>query len=363
MPETIVIRSTPNKGASGVMHPPAFSCDTNTAGPNVATEDHMSIKEVLEPGPVFDTKCNACEADQDDTVADESASGDEDDCLGSQTYEGVELTFADGSRWELSRALSPVKYQQATPPFEASQVFASVCVEDPDKKYAEHKEAVIKVKYQVRGTDKSTFFFWQYNENCGRQLAQISNKAKPWRTRTLQAHEKAVEEKELAQCLLLHALEPALSLHEDTKIEINALKHLTDLNSAHAPHLLDVAVNDVRDDVDDKAMPGGYAVFMLMTKLPGEALSKETFWNMDEETREDVRHSFKDAMIDLWESRIVPQSTKMSDLIWNGAERKCYLADFEQYDVVEETRVGRKTWTDDYYRWWRIAEECKPDAN
>lgn len=31
----------------------------------------------------------------------------------------------DGDRWKITKALSPIKYQQSQPPFEASQVFSA----------------------------------------------------------------------------------------------------------------------------------------------------------------------------------------------------------------------------------------------
>lgn len=61
---------------------------------------------------------------------------------------GTVVCFLDGSYWKLTRTLSRTKYQQAQPPYEATQVFACICLEDPDKKYEGIEEAVIKVKYQ-----------------------------------------------------------------------------------------------------------------------------------------------------------------------------------------------------------------------
>ena len=48
----------------------------------------------------------------------------------------------------MTNALSPVKYQQAEPPFEARQVFECVCVKDPNSAHIDAKEAVAKVNYQ-----------------------------------------------------------------------------------------------------------------------------------------------------------------------------------------------------------------------
>ena len=61
---------------------------------------------------------------------------------------GYEVEFEDGSWWKLKKALSPVKYQQGDPPFEARQVFECVCTKDPNNCHSGIQEAVAKVKYQ-----------------------------------------------------------------------------------------------------------------------------------------------------------------------------------------------------------------------
>jgi len=61
---------------------------------------------------------------------------------------GAVVRFGDGSLWKLTRALSRTKYQQTQPPYEATQVFACTCLEDPDQEHNGVEEAVTKVKYQ-----------------------------------------------------------------------------------------------------------------------------------------------------------------------------------------------------------------------
>jgi len=58
------------------------------------------------------------------------------------------VEFEDGSQWKLTKALSPVKYQQDVPPFEGRQVFECVCINDPNNCHPSVQEAVAKVKYQ-----------------------------------------------------------------------------------------------------------------------------------------------------------------------------------------------------------------------
>lgn len=63
-------------------------------------------------------------------------------------YSKSVIRFKNGSRWKIKEPLSERRYQQANLPFEARQVFACVCLEDPNGRYRGIQEAVMKVKYQ-----------------------------------------------------------------------------------------------------------------------------------------------------------------------------------------------------------------------
>jgi hypothetical protein len=61
---------------------------------------------------------------------------------------GAVIRLSDGSQWKLTETLSRIKYQDTDPPYEAVQVFISICLEDPSDSYNGIEEAVMKVKYQ-----------------------------------------------------------------------------------------------------------------------------------------------------------------------------------------------------------------------
>jgi len=85
--------------------------------------------------------------------------------------------------------------------------------------------------------------------------------------------------------------------HISTTREMNALKALGKSNCQNAPHLLSYWEGSMPAGVDKQAMPGGFALIMLMNKLPGESLDYNTFWNKTEETREAIRDAFKVALM------------------------------------------------------------------
>jgi hypothetical protein len=61
--------------------------------------------------------------------------------------------------------------------------------------------------------------------------------------------------------------------------DIAALDYLRLNNSEHTPKLLATSRVSGSEDYDQIAMPGGYMVCILMTKLPGEQLDYYKFCN------------------------------------------------------------------------------------
>lgn len=61
---------------------------------------------------------------------------------------GSAIEFSDGSCWKLVKALTRTKYQQGDPPFEARQVFDTICIRDKENRHHGRTKAIIKVKYQ-----------------------------------------------------------------------------------------------------------------------------------------------------------------------------------------------------------------------
>jgi hypothetical protein len=49
--------------------------------------------------------------------------------------------------------------------------------------------------------------------------------------------------------------------------------------------------------VDKEGMPGGFAIFILMTKLPGKAITPSLLKDKTLEEREEIRAAFKKAIM------------------------------------------------------------------
>ncbi len=105
-----------------------------------------------------------------------------------------------------------------------------------------------------------------------------------------------------------------MRLNYATEQEIDILKRLTSTDCSVTPSLLGFKINaqdsSVLSSKDSPKfarcwgknvqwfMPGGYIAYILMTKLPGEPLDLNVFWNEDVYTkadRDEVRKAFKES--------------------------------------------------------------------
>ena len=116
---------------------------------------------------------------------------------------------------------------------------------------------------------------------------------------TIETHLKEFVEKDLAYTkkLISKATLPVDNPNEHTLNEIKALEQFRNTGCVHAPQLIDCMGVQLPLGIDPQIMVGGYAIFILMTKLPGSHLRWEDFWEKTEAEREEIRQAFKVALM------------------------------------------------------------------
>jgi hypothetical protein len=97
--------------------------------------------------------------------------------------------------------------------------------------------------------------------------------------------------------LISEATLPAEIPNLHTLNEIKALEHSRNTGCVHAPQLIDSMGVQLPTGIDPQIMIGGYARFILMTKLPGSRLQWEDFWRKTEAARGEIRQAFKVALM------------------------------------------------------------------
>jgi hypothetical protein len=96
--------------------------------------------------------------------------------------------------------------------------------------------------------------------------------------------------------LISMATHPVEIPNAHTLNEIKALRHFCNTGCVHAPQLIDSMGVQLPPGIDPQIMVGGYARFILMTKLPGSRVEWEVFWRKTEAERDEIRQAFKVAL-------------------------------------------------------------------
>ncbi|KAF2277877.1 uncharacterized protein EI97DRAFT_465993 [Westerdykella ornata] len=240
------------------------------------------------------------------------------------SFEGRIITCEDGSSWKIAAPVSSPRYQRVNSPCEATQVYTCICVEDPTGNH-DGLEAVVKVKYQIRGSRPS-----------------------------IVEYEHLVEENlELAR-YWLHATTNPVEIPNQSGInEVRALRYLSQKNCPYTPHYLGYSCLTLEEGVDHEGIVGGYAFFIIMTKVPGQPLLS-VFLNLSASEREEVRQAFKEAITEFHALGMVHRDAGMRNLLWDRESRKCYIIDFEEHEIYRTPYITE--FGDYLYERWELSD-------
>ncbi|KAJ5831268.1 uncharacterized protein N7525_009521 [Penicillium rubens] len=75
-----------------------------------------------------------------------------------------------------------------------------------------------------------------------------------------------------------------------TPTELKAFQKLKSMACNVTPALL--GYKEAQQD-NDEAVPGGFSVYIVWDKVPGESLSDEYFWSLDRDARDTIRREFR----------------------------------------------------------------------
>ncbi|KAI0569151.1 hypothetical protein TUN199_11858 [Pyrenophora tritici-repentis] len=101
---------------------------------------------------------------------------------------------------------------------------------------------------------------------------------------------------------------------------------------------------------------GGYYVVILMKKVPGVRLSRHYLSELSPTERDEIREAFKIALMDVWNCDVVSHDTAFRNIMWDPEERKCYIIDYEECDIVEGEAQMPEEFTDKQFEWWDLTE-------
>ncbi|KAF2637345.1 hypothetical protein P280DRAFT_472070 [Massarina eburnea CBS 473.64] len=258
---------------------------------------------------------------------------------------GTTVTFPDESQWAIREGLSDLKLQQDYIPCEASQVYLVECLADPQDLYDGLKEAVVKVKFQIRASSDTL-----------RELEEWLDENEAYYERNPDC--ETGKEMERTRSALHLGTSCTSNPNRETLKEVHALNLLDSHRGGHAPYLFDFSVATIeKRGYHYDEIVGGYLVFILMPKVPGLRIEHRWYWFLSKGKRDEIREAFKKALLSVWDCGIEPHDISLDNLMWNEEKRKCYILKFKDCTFFNEKKGGTKPeWTDKLWECWQLAE-------
>ena len=131
---------------------------------------------------------------------------------------------------------------------------------------------------------------------------------------------------------------PQQLIHEGpspyTAAELKALESYRELNTIGVPHLIKWK-RQTQSDAGVHA--GGYIIYTIMTKLPGETLWDIGYWSMTEAERDEIRTAFIKKLNELRGLGIQPYDCALRNVLWEKETKQLGIVDFEHYYGPEDT--------------------------
>ncbi|ESZ93121.1 hypothetical protein SBOR_6493 [Sclerotinia borealis F-4128] len=143
-----------------------------------------------------------------------------------------------------------------------------------------------------------------------------------------------------------------------------AVKEKVELLSKPFPHAIGLAVEKQEQNFP---VQGGYLVYLVMEKLPGDCITEYEFWQWTKSERDDFRRAFEQSAQLIEKLGVENIDKAMRNLLWDKQNNKCYLIDWEnwttcnpddpyplpdlqcQYDMIRDLgpRMGQDRWDTD----------------
>lgn len=120
---------------------------------------------------------------------------------------------------------------------------------------------------------------------------------------------------------------------EWTEAELKALQKFTDLKTTNVPHLI---TWQKTIQPHHGIHPGGYLIFVIMTKLPGETLWDMGYYSVKEDERQEIQPIFMKKLQEIRRLNIQPYDCALRNIMWDRETRQVNILDFEHYEESDE---------------------------
>ncbi|KAI5365217.1 hypothetical protein Slin15195_G047540 [Septoria linicola] len=123
--------------------------------------------------------------------------------------------------------------------------------------------------------------------------------------------------------------DPVAGPSEHTTAELQALERFGSEKAEGLPHL--IAWKKTAQMGAGWPMPGGYAVYVVMTMMPGLHLMDLGYWGIEESEREEIREKFLGVIQSVWRMGFEPYDTALRNILWERETKTLSIVDFEHW--------------------------------
>ncbi len=130
-----------------------------------------------------------------------------------------------------------------------------------------------------------------------------------------------------------------------TAAELKALEAFREKNVHGVPHLI---TWKKAEQPPGGVHPGGYLVYVVMTKMPGVTLWDIGYWSLPEDERSEIQAAFVAKLGEVRALSIAPYDCALRNVMWDMASKRLSIIDFEHY---RNTLVPIDNETTELERW------------
>ncbi|KAF3392716.1 hypothetical protein F1880_008782 [Penicillium rolfsii] len=138
--------------------------------------------------------------------------------------------------------------------------------------------------------------------------------------------------------------------------EYESLKVLMKQGCDVVPRLL--GYNEKKQEQND-LLPGGFIKYVVWEKVPGQSLTKKSFWSLDRPLRDHVRAKFRAAYKKLLDCGVAPQLGRISKIIYDHLTGDIRISGFQRGWPI----LDKLEWSDTLYFRYGLAEPVVEDLD
>ncbi|ETN39082.1 uncharacterized protein HMPREF1541_05304 [Cyphellophora europaea CBS 101466] len=124
-----------------------------------------------------------------------------------------------------------------------------------------------------------------------------------------------------------------------TAEELKVLKVFADAQASSVPRLL---ASKLSRQGPSGPLPDGYITYTVMTKMPGQPVFNQKYWEKSDAERTEIGEKFLHALRSVYALGIEPADCGLRNVMWDAETKTCSIIDFEIWRATDQS-IGDET--------------------